>query len=170
MSQVELNNDKQAQSPEQFTKSTAAFSGEERIHIALNVSDLSQSVDFYRYFLEVDPVKVREGYAKFDLVDPPLNLSLNENPHDTHAQGHLGIQVKNTRIVKEMYQRLEKSKFKLISEEGTECCYAVQDKLWVADPDGTRWEIFVTTNPESDEGCGSDCICHQEFERTVIES
>jgi hypothetical protein len=25
----------------------------------------------------------------------------------------------------------------------TSCCYAVQDKTWVADPDGNEWEAFV---------------------------
>jgi hypothetical protein len=24
-----------------------------------------------------------------------------------------------------------------------ECCYALQDKVWVEDPDGNSWEIFV---------------------------
>jgi hypothetical protein len=23
------------------------------------------------------------------------------------------------------------------------CCYAVQDKVWVTDPDGNAWEVFV---------------------------
>ena len=25
----------------------------------------------------------------------------------------------------------------------TTCCYAVQDKAWVNDPDGNEWEVFV---------------------------
>ncbi len=154
--------------PEKYMKSVANFPGEERIHVALNVSDIHSSVEFYRHFFGQDPVKYREGYAKFDLTEPPLNISLNENPGDTTIQGHLGIQVKSTRVVQEMFEKLRDSKFKIITEEGAECCYAVQDKLWVADPDGTRWEIFVTTNPESDQGCGADCICHQEFERTIL--
>ena len=156
-------------SPESTLKSSADFPGDERIHVALNISDLATSVEFYRHFFQTDPIKVREGYAKFDLSDPPLNLSLNENPMDSRAQGHLGIQVKSTRVVKDMHYNLKNKQFKIITEEGAECCYAVQDKLWVADPDGIRWEIFVTTNPESNEGCGSDCICHQEFERTVLQ-
>jgi catechol 2,3-dioxygenase-like lactoylglutathione lyase family enzyme len=158
----------QAATPEKYAKSVADFPGDERIHIALNVSEIHRSVEFYRHFFGVDPIKYREGYAKFDLQDPPLNISLNENPGDTTIQGHLGIQVKSTKVVQDMYENLRNSKFKIITEEGAECCYAVQDKLWVADPDGTRWEIFVTTNPESDQGCGADCICHQEFERTVL--
>ena len=25
----------------------------------------------------------------------------------------------------------------------TDCCYALQDKVWVRDPDGNEWEVFV---------------------------
>jgi len=154
--------------PDRYTKSVADFPGDERIHVALNVSNIHTSVAFYVHFFGEAPVKYRDGYAKFDLKEPPLNISLNENANDTTVQGHLGIQVKNTKVVQDMYDKLVSNNFKIITEQGAECCYAIQDKLWVADPDGTRWEIFVTTNPESDQGCGADCICHQEFERTVL--
>ena len=55
-----------------------------------------------------------------------------------------------------------------VREDGAECCYAVQTKMWVADPDGNRWEVFCTTVPDADQGCGEDCICHQEFERSYV--
>jgi hypothetical protein len=29
------------------------------------------------------------------------------------------------------------------TEEDTTCCYAVQDKVWIEDPDGNSWEVFV---------------------------
>lgn len=157
-----------AASPD-FNTSVATFPGHSRAHISLNVSNLMQSLRFYANFFGVDPVKVRQGYAKFDLHDPPMNFSINENPHDTRTQGHLGIQVKSTRVVQETHDRLQSAGFKLISEDGTACCYAVQTKLWVADPDGNRWEVFVTTEPEAEQGCGPDCICHQEFERSFVD-
>ena len=25
----------------------------------------------------------------------------------------------------------------------TNCCYAIQDKIWVNDPDSNEWEVFV---------------------------
>jgi hypothetical protein len=28
-------------------------------------------------------------------------------------------------------------------EDGVSCCYAVQDKVWVSDPDGARWEVYT---------------------------
>lgn len=163
-----MENTNSSQSTEAFQLQPAKFPGEERIHISVNVADLFNSVNFYRVFFGIDPVKIREGYAKFDVQNPPLNFSVNENPLDTRTQGHLGIQVKSTAVVKEMYARLLKADFKILTEDGAECCYAVQTKLWVADPDGNRWEVFCTTVPDAEQGCGEDCICHQEFERSYV--
>ena len=28
-------------------------------------------------------------------------------------------------------------------EDGTICCYAVQDKVWVTGPGGERWEVYT---------------------------
>ncbi len=164
----QTTNQAPAEKAESYEFTPATFPGEERIHISVNVADLFDSVNFYRHFFGIDPIKIREGYAKFDVQDPPLNFSVNENPLDTRTQGHLGIQVKNTRFVKEAYARLLKAGFKILTEDGAECCYAVQTKLWVADPDGNRWEVFCTTVPDAEQGCGEDCICHQEFERTHL--
>jgi len=102
----QMTSQAQAESPEAFQLKPANFPGEERIHISVNVADLFESVNFYRHFFGIDPIKIREGYAKFDVQDPPLNFSVNENPLDTRTQGHLGIQVKSTRFVKETYARL----------------------------------------------------------------
>lgn len=146
--------------------STAEFEGESRLHVSLNVGDLRRSVEFYRVFFGKDPVKVRAGYAKFSVEEPPLNFSVNEFPADVAAEGHLGVQLKSTRFIHEAHARFKEKGFNLIEEDGVECCYAVQTKFWVADPDGHRWEMFVTTEPDASEGCGPDCICHVEMERS----
>ncbi len=148
--------------------STADFDGECRLHVSVNVSDLRRSVEFYRVLFGVNPAKIREGYAKFSVAEPPLNFSVNEFPNDVAAEGHLGVQLKNTRFIREAYQRLQEHGFKLTEEDGVACCYAVQTKFWAADPDGHRWEMFVTTEAEAEEGCGPDCICHVELERTYL--
>lgn len=152
--------------PDKSARLAADFPGRCRLHMSLNVTNLKQAVEFYRVFFGADPIKVRAGYAKFDISDPPLNLSLNEFPDDIGVIGHFGIQVKNTSIVREAFERFRTSGFKLVEEDGVACCYAVQSKLWVVDPDGYRWEMFVTIEPEAEEGCGPDCICHAEIERS----
>lgn len=43
-----------------------------------------------------------------------------------------------------MGERLRQSGLLLINEMNTTCCYSVQDKVWVYDPDGNAWEIFHT--------------------------
>ena len=156
----------QPEAQQEGLQGQADFFGDCRLHISLNVSDLRQSVDFYRVFFGENPVKVREGYAKFSVTDPPLNFSVNEFPKNIISEGHLGVQVKNTRFVREALARFQAEQFKLVEEDQVECCYAVQSKFWVADPDGHRWEIFVTTEPDASEGCGPECICHVEFERS----
>jgi hypothetical protein len=56
---------------------------------------------------------------------------------------HFGIQVASTEDVLEAKKRFESAGLKTLTEEDTACCYAVQDKVWVDDPDGNSWEVFV---------------------------
>ena len=122
----------------------ASFSTKSRIHMGLSVADLSRSVDFYRILLGVEPSKVRPAYAKFEPEEPSVNLTLNESPSAPRSQGtHYGIQVKSTAEVREMAARLSEAGLSVRMQEETTCCYAVQDKAWVADPDGNPWEVFV---------------------------
>src|SRR5215217_8986162 len=68
-----------------------------KAHLALNVKNVERSIEFYKKLLGIEPCKVRTGYAKFDVQNPPLNLTLNE--HDFKERGalsHLGIQVAST--------------------------------------------------------------------------
>ncbi len=51
-----------------------------KAHLALNVRNVATSIEFYKKMFGIEPSKVRTGYAKFDLQNPPLNLTLNENP------------------------------------------------------------------------------------------
>jgi catechol 2,3-dioxygenase-like lactoylglutathione lyase family enzyme len=115
-----------------------------KAHLALNVKNVEQSIEFYKKMLGIEPSKVRTGYAKFDVQNPPLNLTLNE--HSFSEQGalsHLGIQVASTDDVLAMKAGWEKAGLKTFDEMQTNCCYALQDKTWVHDPDGNEWEVFV---------------------------
>ena len=58
-----------------------------KAHLALNVRNVVKSTDFYQKMLGIEPSKVRTGYAKFDLQNPPLNLTLNEVAfHENHRR------------------------------------------------------------------------------------
>lgn len=116
-----------------------------KAHIALNATNIQKSVAFYRAMFGVEPVKYKSDYAKFDIVNPALNLTLNlaENVQVGGALSHLGIQVNSTQEVQAAIKRFQDAGLALFTEDNTECCYAIQDKVWVTDPDGNRWEVFV---------------------------
>lgn len=115
-------------------------------HVSLNVTNVAHSVDFYRKFFGVEPVKLKADYAKFDLMDPPLNLTMNQRqPAQDGEHGrlsHLGIQVDGHEGVMAARERLEAAGMIALDEEDTVCCYARQDKVWATDPDGNQWEVF----------------------------
>lgn len=115
-----------------------------KAHLAINVKNIEESTEFYRNLFGLEPAKVRTGYAKFDVQNPPLNLTLNETVFAGRgALSHLGIQVASTSDVLEMRETWLTRGLIPRDEMQTECCYALQDKAWVSDPDGNEWEVFV---------------------------
>lgn len=127
-----------------------------KAHLALNVRDVERSIEFYKKMFGIEPLKVRTGYAKFDVQNPPLNLTLNQ--HQFNEQGalsHLGLQVGSTEDVLAVRERWAEAGLVTRDEMQTNCCYAVQDKTWVHDPDGYEWEVFVVI--EDDLAATSMC-------------
>jgi catechol 2,3-dioxygenase-like lactoylglutathione lyase family enzyme len=115
-----------------------------KLHVALNVNDLAESLAFYRALFNTEPVKVRTGYAKFDLEEPGVNLTLNERPvKEAGGLNHLGIQVSSSDEVLTLKARWQAAGLTTLDELQTNCCYAIQDKVWATDPNGYRWEAFV---------------------------
>ena len=115
-----------------------------RFHASLNVRDLDRSVAFYRMLLGTEPAKLRPDYAKFELSDPPLVLSLV--PGGTVSGGslnHVGLRVRNGEELVEIQRRLEAAGHTTTREEGVACCYSRQTKFWISDPDQALWEIYV---------------------------
>jgi catechol 2,3-dioxygenase-like lactoylglutathione lyase family enzyme len=127
----------------------------QRMHVALNCSNLEESLAFYRAFFGQEPTKVKDNYAKFELDQPPLHFSLNVRSYsDKGVLNHLGFQVTDTEDVLAMGERLREQQLLTIDEMNTTCCYAVQDKVWVYDPDGNAWEIFCTKADSEFESAG----------------
>jgi catechol 2,3-dioxygenase-like lactoylglutathione lyase family enzyme len=112
-------------------------------HVSLNVTDIDASVAFYEKVFDVPATKRRPGYAKFDLETPALNLSMVAAPRSGVNASHFGIQVASTDDVALAAERFKRGGLQTFGEENTSCCYAVQDKVWVEDPDGNMWEVFV---------------------------
>lgn len=139
-----------------------------KAHIALSVKDLARSIDFYRKLFDAEPVKLRRDYAKFDLSEPALNFTLNQSPagempasspSESRTLSHLGIQVASTEEVLAMRERWGRAGLDTRDEMKTECCYAVQDKTWVRDPDGNEWEVFVVLQDHLPEKPAEPSAC-----------
>jgi catechol 2,3-dioxygenase-like lactoylglutathione lyase family enzyme len=114
-----------------------------RVQLALNVDDIDAAVAFYSQLFQVEPAKRRPGYANFAVEEPALKLVLIENPGQGGSLNHLGVEVASTDEVAAAAKRLAAEGLAVDVEEGTTCCYAVQDKVWATGPGGERWEVYT---------------------------
>ena len=142
-----------------------------RVQLALNVADIDAAVDFYSKLFGAQPAKRRPGYANFAIAEPPLKLVLIEN-RSARGEGvagalnHLGVEVETAEEVQSATRRLSGEGLKPEVQESTTCCYAVQDKAWVEDPDGAPWEVYTVLADApaatglgcSTEGCAVDPV------------
>jgi catechol 2,3-dioxygenase-like lactoylglutathione lyase family enzyme len=114
-----------------------------RVQLALNVNDVDEAVGFYSKLFGVEPAKRREGYANFAIDEPALKLVLIQNDGEGGTLNHLGVEVESTERVADATERLADTGLSTRQEDNVACCYALQDKVWVADPDGAPWEIYT---------------------------
>jgi catechol 2,3-dioxygenase-like lactoylglutathione lyase family enzyme len=149
-----------------------------RVQLALTVTDIDAAVEFYSKLFDAEPAKRRPGYANFAIADPPLKLVLIE-----HAEGrgngtagalnHLGVEVETPEEVQSAAARLSSRDLDPEVQESTTCCYAVQDKAWVYDPDGAPWEVYTVladTPLESGLGCAVESCQHEPVSVTAQDS
>jgi SAM-dependent methyltransferase len=119
------------------------------------VSELNRAVSFYRILFGVEPAKLRSDYAKFELDDPPLVLSLEPTPRAIGGPlNHVGFRLPDSATLVAMQERLERAGIRSSREEGVECCYARQTKFWVTDPDKTLWELYTLEGDLDHRGAG----------------
>ena len=138
-----------------------------KFHAGIHVSDIDKSVDFYKDLFQKEPIKVKVDYAKFESDE--IVLSLIKRPEQVRPDfGHFGLRVNDDSQLRSHHDRLKKGGHILDVEEKVDCCYAIQDKFWVKDPDGLAWEVY-TFIEDTDKGirpeiqdaeaacCGPDC-------------
>ncbi|NRD77031.1 VOC family protein [Bacillus sp. BRMEA1] len=130
-------------------------------HIGLNVTNLEESIKFYSKLFGVKPVKVKSDYAKYLLEAPGLNFTLNLHDEVSGNQvGHFGIQVESTEELAAHKNRLaENGIISQHDEMNTTCCYALQDKFWVHDPDENEWEFFYTKADVEENSVYTSACC-----------
>jgi catechol 2,3-dioxygenase-like lactoylglutathione lyase family enzyme len=139
-----------------------------RVQLALNVDNLDEAVAFYSKLFNAEPDKLKDGYANFAIDDPALKLVLLQNPGSGGTLNHLGVEVDSSDTVHAEIARLADEGMFTEEEMGTTCCFATQDKVWVAGPCGEKWEIYTVladseafgTSPEllaADPAGGCSC-------------
>ena len=131
-----------------------------RAQLALRVSDLEASVDFYSKLFGTEPAKRRPGYANFAIAEPPLKLVLIEGGADEETRlDHLGVEVETAEEVAAAAERLTAVGLATVEENDTACCYAVQDKVWVHAPGKEPWEVYVVKADADAAGTAPDSCC-----------
>jgi catechol 2,3-dioxygenase-like lactoylglutathione lyase family enzyme len=129
-----------------------------RVQLALNVTDIDTAVDFYSRLFNSQPAKRRPGYANFAIDEPALKLVLIESTAGG-TLNHLGVEVSSTDEVAAATTRFANEGLASTTEDNVSCCYALQDKVWVADPDGAPWEVYTVLADADQMACdgGSQC-------------
>jgi catechol 2,3-dioxygenase-like lactoylglutathione lyase family enzyme len=130
-----------------------------KFHVSLNVSNLARAVEFYRVLFDRAPAKQHADYAKFEIEEPPLVLSLiPSRPGPGGNLNHVGLRLQDSARLVQIQQRLEAAGIQTKREEGVECCYSKQTKFWVTDPDRTLWELYVLHEDTDEHGHDHDSV------------
>ena len=113
-------------------------------HISLRVADLQQSVEFYGRLFGAAPTKFFNDYAKFEVGDPALVLSL-EPMKDGERAGldHLGIRLPSKNALIDESSKVAERGLKYEHLTGVNCCYSRQSKIYMNDPDGHLFEVYT---------------------------
>lgn len=134
-----------------------------RVQLALRVADLEGSIEFYSKLFDTEPAKLRPGYANFAIAEPPLKLVLLEGESDqSTVMDHLGVEVESTEQVDGATQRLTGQGLETLVENGTTCCYAEQDKVWVHGPGQEPWEVYTVTGDSTTFGADGTATAEAE--------
>ena len=129
-----------------------------RVQLALNVENLDESIDFYTKMFNVGPYKTKEGYANFEVEQPPLKLVLFEQPGAGGSLNHLGVEVESAEQVEAAEARITGEGLATTGVDDTLCCYAGKTETWVEGPD-TRWEWYVKTSDSEQANFESVGVC-----------
>jgi catechol 2,3-dioxygenase-like lactoylglutathione lyase family enzyme len=126
-----------------------------RVQLALNVTDIDAAVEFYEKAFGTPVAKRRPGYANLAIAEPPLKLILFENSEGA-TLNHLGVQVESATEVNEATTRFVDVGLTTYEEQGVECCYAKQDKVYITDPDGAAWEWYTVLDESATMSPGAN--------------
>lgn len=124
---------------------TETMTAATKFQIALRVADLPRAIQFYRLLLRCEPIQRSQASARFKPEQPALALTLTQGePRKPESTlNHLGIRMADQVALVDLQRRLEEGGIATQRQEGVECCYALQTKFWVTDPDKHLWELYI---------------------------
>jgi catechol 2,3-dioxygenase-like lactoylglutathione lyase family enzyme len=122
-----------------------------RLHVHVSVDDIAKSIQFYGTLFAAAPTVVKSDYAKWMLEDPRVNFAISQRGTETGVR-HLGIQVEDRAELADVYARLQRADRPVLEEGATTCCYAKSEKSWIEDPQGIKWETFLTVGESTTYG------------------
>ena len=127
-----------------------------RFHVNVSVKDIDQSISFYNDLFNEKPSVKKHNYAKWELVDPPVNFSITPGEGNDYGVDHLGIQFNQQDDVNKTIERLVSGSHNHHVQGDVECCYSKSNKVWSADPQDVKWEHFVTSGKSEKFEDGDD--------------
>lgn len=127
-----------------------------RLHVHLSVSDLDRSIAFYSGMFGAEPGVRKADYARWLLDEPAVNFAISDRACGEPGVSHLGIQAGDDDDLAPIEERIAAASGPVENEGETTCCYARSRKSWTADPDGVRWEAFLTHGESETFGAEPD--------------
>jgi catechol 2,3-dioxygenase-like lactoylglutathione lyase family enzyme len=116
-------------------------------HLSLNTANLKRAVEFGRVLFGQEPAKFHDDYAKFEIADPAVILSLvPQTPAAGAPRGQFGIAVDDPATLAELRARLERAEivFHPLRNEAGEPA-----SIDVTDPDGNNWRFALAESTDA---------------------
>jgi len=139
----------------------SSSAGRVRFHLSLNVDDLARSLAFFRLLFDRPPASEHADYAKFELDEPPLVLSLIPSRAPRAGKlNHVGFRLPDRAALVALEQRLARAGLPIEREEGVTCCHSRQTKFWLHDPDDNLWELYILEDDAESDCCAPEPHAH----------
>ncbi|MEM7429225.1 MAG: ArsI/CadI family heavy metal resistance metalloenzyme [Pseudomonadota bacterium] len=124
-----------------------------KLHVSMKVENFDEAVKFYSGLFGLEPLVMRENYAKWDVENPSVNFVVEGGACCGTAIGldHLGIQAGTSEELDQVAGRMRGMDRPVLDVEATTCCYAKSDKAWIKGEAGDRWEVFLTHSHDEEE-------------------
>lgn len=115
-----------------------------RHQIVIHSTDIVRATEFYWNLFGVQPTCFSEDIVWFDVPDPELYLTIKRcEPGAQFTKRRGVVWLETSRFVVSAFDRIEAEGMIVQDEASVGCYYPCNNRLWVRDMDGNRWNFFV---------------------------